>query len=338
MTLIAGEFIAASALREKLAASISNLVALAGLAEKGQIGFLSKYSNSKGAEKLGVTAHPSELMKNKMKELWKTYPESAGLAADRMILAARKEELDSLLVVGSNPITTYPDGQFVHDGFEKLDFLVVADLFETETTAIADVVLPLSSWAEYSGTLVNLEGTMQEFKPALKPVGHSLPAYEIFNRIAAELKSPLYSEAGELDDEIKAIFDMPEDNTLKNDLLEVKFVPEEFDENYPIPLYVIDELHHFGHLTEKSQSLSAFANEAAIEISPALAEKLSVENNTLVRVESEVGKMVLPVKVSELLDNDVALVTRNFSTTPANVLQMRKRRINRVQISRVEEK
>jgi len=338
VTLITGEFIAGSALREKLAGSVSNLAALAGLNEKGQIGFLSKYSNSKGAEKLGIMPHTSDAVKNKMKALWKTFPESSGLAADRMILAARKEELDSLLVIGSNPITTYPDGQFVHEGFEKLDFLVVADLFETETTAIADVVLPLSSWTEYSGTLVNLEGTVQEFKPALKPVGHSLPAYEIFNRIALELKTSLYNETGELEKEIKAIFDIPEDNKWNNNLLEVKHVPEEVNENYPIPLYVVDELHHFGHLTEKSQSLSAFANEATIEISPALGEKFGVEEGTLVRIESEVGKMVLPVKISELLDNDVALVTRNFSTTPANVLQMRKRRIDRVQISRVEEK
>ncbi|PKK82188.1 MAG: NADH dehydrogenase (quinone) subunit G [candidate division Zixibacteria bacterium HGW-Zixibacteria-1] len=338
ITLIVGESISSSAQREKLTASISNLIALAGVAEKGQIGLLSKYSNSKGAEKLGVMPHLSDTIKDKMKTLWKTYPESPGLASDRMILAAKKEELDSLLVIGSNPIITYPDGQFVREGFEKLDFLVVADLFETETTTIADVVLPLSSWAEYNGTLINLEGTVQEFHAGLKPVGHSLPAYEIVSRIAAELKTPLYQEVKELDGEIKALQDIREDLKLGKNLLEVKYVPEEIDNNYPTPLVVIDELHHFGHLTEKSRSLSAFCNEASVEISPAMAEKLGAEAGMLIRVESEVGKAILPVKISELLDNDVALVTRNFSTMPANILQMRKRRIDRVKLSRVEEK
>jgi len=186
---------------------------------------------------------------------------------------------------------------------------------------------------------MNLVGMVQEFQAALKPVGHSQPAYEICNRIASELKSPLYDgKPDQLDEEIKTLFDTPDNNELKDDLLEVKYVPEEVSEEYPLPLYVIDQMHHFGHLTEKSKSLSAFANEAGVEISPALAEKMGVENGALIRIESEVGKMLLPVIVSELLDNEVVLVPRNFSTTPANVLQMRKRRIDRVQLSRVEEK
>jgi len=338
VTMITGEFIASSALREKLSAAAANLAVLTGISDKGQIGFLSKYSNSKGAEKLGLLPHLSESMKIKMKELWQTYPESAGLASDRMIRAAKKEEIDSLLIVGSNPITTYPDGQFVREGFEMLDFLVVADLYETETTAIADVVLPLSSWAEYSGTFMNLEGTVQEFKPALKPVGHSLPAYKIFNRISTELKAPLYENPEDLDREVATLFDMQADNVFKSELREVKYAPEEVSDEYPVPLFVVDELHHSGHLTEKSKSLSAFANEAKIEMSPSMAQKIGAENGTLIRIESEVGKMVLPVQISELIENDAVLIARNYSATPANVLQMRKRRIDRVKISRVEEK
>jgi assimilatory nitrate reductase catalytic subunit len=310
---------------------------MAGIYKKGQIGFLSKYSNSMGAQKLGVMPHLSEKMTDKLKTLWGSYPDSAGLAADRMVLSAKKEDIDSLFVIGSNLLISYPDGQFVREGLEKLDFLVVADTFETETSALADVVLPLSSWTEYEGVLVNLEGTEQPYKAALKPVGHSLPAYAIINKISSELKMPLYDSIADLEKEVSELMNIESETDTRSELHEVHHVKEEKNPDYPLALYVIDELHHFGHMTEKSKSLSAFCSEAFLEMSPLLAEKYGAENGTLIRVESEVGKIVLPVKISEILENDVLLVARNFSATPVNGLQMRKRRVDRVKLTKVEE-
>jgi NADH-quinone oxidoreductase subunit G len=337
ITLIGGEFISSSSSRGLLSAAIRNLALLAGIPGKGQIGFLSRYSNSKGAEKLGAMPFLSERMIGKLKELWGVYPESDGLAADRMILAAKKEDIDSLLVIGSNPIIAYPDGQFVREGFEKLDFLVVADLFETETTAMADVVLPLSSWTEHGGIFVNLERTVQRFEAASRPAGHSLPAYEIISRISSQLKVQLYDSLDKLDEEVSSLLGFEDEPEFRADLLEVRYTGEEANPDYPIPLYVVDELHHFGHLTEKSKSLSSFCSEAFLEMAPSMAEKFKAEGGTLIRVESEVGKVVLPVRISEIIDDGVVLVTRNFSTTPVNGLQMRKRRIDRVKLTRVEE-
>jgi len=98
----------------------------------------------------------------------------------------------------------------------------------------------------------------------------------------------------------------------------------------------VDQVHHYGHWTEKTRSLSAFCNESFVEMSPSMAEKLEVEDGLIVRLESKVGKMNLPVKVSEIIDNDVVTVYRNFTASPVNTLQMRKRRVDRVKITRVE--
>jgi predicted molibdopterin-dependent oxidoreductase YjgC len=68
-----------------------------------------------------------------------------------------------------------------------------------------------------------------------------------------------------------------------------------------------------------------------------LAERLELENGTIVRVESEVGKVILPVRISEHIDSDVVLLSGNFAAMPVNVLQMRKRRIDRVKLTKVEE-
>jgi len=334
--VITGELFTESITRERLSGAIHNLALLTGIYKKGQIGLLSRAANSKGCEKLGVMPHLNEKMTGKLKELWGNYPDVAGLASDRMILSSVKEELDGLFIVGSNPVFNMPDAQFVTEGIEKLDFLVVADLYESETSQMADVVLPLSSWAEYSDRFVNLEGRAQEFGRAVKPRGHSRPAYDIINGIAKELKHPLFEDKAELQKEINTLLNFDSADEIKMNLVEVRFEEDKRDEGFDSPLLVVDQVHHFGHWTEKTRSLPAFCNEAFLEMSPSNAEKLEVEEGEIVRIESKVGKINLPVKISEFIDNDVVLAYRNFTASPVNTLQMRKRRIDRVKISKVE--
>ncbi len=338
ITLIAGELLSTSITRDAITAAIMNLALLCGMAENGQIGFLSKYANSKGAEKLGVMPLLSESLIAELKNLWGGYPEQNGLGADRMILSAKKEEIDALFVMGSDPILCYPDGQFVREGIEKLDFLVVADLFETKTTQMADVVLPLSSISELSGDFVNLEGTIQHFDQAVKPLEQSQPGYAMCNKIASALKEPLFESIEDVQKDIMHLLRREDDPAIQRELREVKTNGEQVSGEYTIPLFVVDQAHHFAHLTERSKSLSAFCSEAQLELSPSLAEKLHAETGTLIRVESEVGKAILPVIISEHIDNEVAVVSRNFSANPVNGLQMRKQRVDYVKLTRVEEK
>ena len=118
--------------------------------------------------------------------------------------------------------------------------------------------------------------------------------------------------------------------------VEVRHTEDKLNPDYVTPFMVVDQLHHYGHWTEKSKSLSAFCNEAFVEISPSFAEKLQVKEGDILRVESEIGKINLPAKISEFVDNEVVLLYRNFSVSPVNQLQMRKRRVDRVKITKVE--
>ena len=337
ITIIGGELIAITPARDAITAAIHNLALLGGIYDKGQVAFLARSANSRGAGRLGLVPFLPENKIAMLKQLWGNYPESEGLAADRMILAAKREEIDSLFVIGVNPLAAYPDGQFIKEGLEKLDFLVVADLFDSNSTEIADVALPLSSWAEYNGHFVNLEGTIQAFEAAMKPVANSLPAFEIINKIAAGMKETIFGTIDQLHRETLDLLETDSVSRRENKLLEVRYAEEPPHPDYPWPLFVFDDLHHFGHLTEKSPSLAAFCNEAYIEISPSLAERLELENGTMVRLESEVGKVILPVRISEHIDSDVVLLSGNFAAMPVNVLQMRKRRIDRVKLTKVEE-
>ena len=64
----------------------------------------------------------------------------------------------ALLVVGSNPAVSMPDGSNVKERLAALDLLVVSDFFLSETAELADIVLPAAQWAEEDGTMTNLEG------------------------------------------------------------------------------------------------------------------------------------------------------------------------------------
>ncbi len=337
VTFIIGELITRSKARETIAAAVANLNLLLGLDNKGQLVALARYANSMGAAALGLLPAPGEAVVRQLTSLWGRFPDCQPHTTDAMLALMKKEELNGFFILGANPMMLYPDRQFVKEGLEKLDFLVVGDLFETETTALADVALPLSSWAEYAGEYVNLEGKVQRTERAIMPVGQSRPGFEIMNMLAEKFGEKLFSSPTAMASEIEALLRLTSAIELPEEFLEVRASGDMADESFPIPLFVVDDLHHSGHLTEKCASLTNFAGEAYVEISADLAARYGLEEGAPVRVESEVGKVIAPVKISEYLDTDVVLVPRNFSATAVNSLLMRKRRLDRVRISKMDE-
>ena len=335
VTFIAGEVCARSMDRDLIAAAVANLNKLFGLEAKGQVALLARYANSKGAEKLGVLPYPSQAVKDKLASYWGGFPDKEATTTDKMLVQMKKEAIDACFIMGANPMMLYPDREFVREGLERLDFLVVADLFETETSEIADVVLPLASWAEHAGSYVNLEGRNQLTEAGIKPRFDSKPGYEILNELAGRMGGPLFDSDDARLVQIGELLELGGDIAWPGSYLEVAPSIEDSSEEFPIPVFLTDDPHHSGYLTEKAPSLVNFAGEAYIEISPELADRLQVAAGDSVRVESEVGKVVLPVKVSTVLDTDVALVPRNFASSAVNAIFMRKRRVDRVKISKV---
>jgi len=108
-------------------------------------------------------------------------PGEGGLTVPAMIEAAAAGKIKALYVVGENIASA---GAHVADALGKLDFLVVQDLFMTETAAKANVVLPSASFAERDGTVTNAERRVQRIRKAIEPVGSSKPDWQIINEIA----------------------------------------------------------------------------------------------------------------------------------------------------------
>lgn len=286
---------------------------------------------------LGAVAAPHANVVKQLKELWGEYPECEPHNTDAMFAAMKKEEIVGMFILGGNPMLLYPDREFVRESLEKVDFLVACDLFETETTEIADVVLPLASWAEYAGDYVNLEGRVQAARQAVRLKHQSRPGYAIMEDLAREFSVELFASVADRDHEVTRVLELDTSTDWPAEYLKVAPSVLENIEEYPVPLFACDDHHHRGHLTEKAESLTNFSPEAYVEVSPKMATKYRLNNGDLVRIESEVGKVIVPARISEHLRNDVVLVPRNFSTTPVTSLLMRKKRIDRVKISRVDE-
>jgi len=337
ISFICGELFSRSIARDNISSAILNINKLFGIEKKGQLTALARYANSRGADKMAVMPNPPKTVVDKLTELWGEFPEGEPQNTDAMLALMRKEEINGCFIMGMNPVMMYPDRQFVSEGMERLDFLVACDMFETETTEIADVVLPMSSWAEYPGSYINQEDRIQKVPAAIKQLHQSKTPLEIVKCVAEKLDAKLFEDDDQLNNEIEQLLALKKKSNLPDEFCEVKYTQEEIEEDFKIPLFIGDDPHHSGYLTQKSNSLINFKSEAYLDMSPDLAQKLGIGDGESVRVESPVGKIIIPTKISDCLDNDVVFIPRNFSTTQVTSLLMRKKRIDRVKITKVDE-
>jgi predicted molibdopterin-dependent oxidoreductase YjgC len=139
-------------------------------------------------------------------------PEGRGLTFIEMIRAASEGRIKAMYIVGQNAVITCPDSGLMERALRRLDFLVVQEIFPTETAQLAHVVLPAASFAEKSGTFVNLERRIQLLRPVLPPPGEARPDWEIFcevgRRLGRRLRRPLrwgYTSAAGIMREIAAL-------------------------------------------------------------------------------------------------------------------------------------
>jgi NADH-quinone oxidoreductase subunit G len=163
---------------------LEKLVSFASTLTGAKLICLGDYSNSRGASEMGL--YPDLLpgyeplaSADKFQQEWGKLPAEKGLSTPEMVEAAKAGKLKALYVVGSNPVGRLGIDPFV---FSK-SFVVVQDMFLTETAAIADVVLPAANAYEKTGTYTNTCGDLQLIKKAGE-VTNTKPDFEMMVRIA----------------------------------------------------------------------------------------------------------------------------------------------------------
>jgi predicted molibdopterin-dependent oxidoreductase YjgC len=193
---------------------LANIKSLAGQLKKVTYYPLVRRSNFQGALDMGmIPTHyagyrPVDAATTaSLSSAWDAIlPGTPGMNASEMMNAAANGKLAALYIMGDDPVGS---DRNLKEPLAKLDFLVVQDIFMTETARIADVVLPAAASAEKTGTFTNLERRLQQLNKAEEPIGESRPDWEIIQDIATRMGGSMrYASSAEILKEIKTVVPM----------------------------------------------------------------------------------------------------------------------------------
>jgi formate dehydrogenase alpha subunit len=280
-----------------------------------------------------------------------------GLTLTEMLDAAYDGKIKAIYVMGENPILSDADANHTEKALKKLEFLVVQDLFLTETARLADVVLPAVSFAEKNGTFTNTERRIQRVRKAIEPVGNSKPDWWIICQLARKMsdKDFDFENPSEIMEEIArltpsyggVIYERLEECGLQwpcptkdhpgTPILHVgrfvcglgKFAPLQYkppaelpDKEYPLVLTTGRNLYHYhtGTMTRKVAGLNTIEPEGVIEINPSDASSLKIKDGDKVKVVSRRGEVITKAKVTEESPPKVVYMTFHFAESAANLL------------------
>ncbi|MEE9324410.1 MAG: formate dehydrogenase subunit alpha [Dehalococcoidia bacterium] len=139
-----------------------------------------------------------EAVRAKFADIWGGEPPGQkGLVVTEMMEEAGAGRLKAMYIVGENPLLSEPDLKHAKETLEKLEFLVVQDIFLHETAEIAHVVLPATSFAEKDGTFTNSERRVQRVRKAIEPIGQSRADWEIICDVARRVCRRLGLDEGQ---------------------------------------------------------------------------------------------------------------------------------------------
>ncbi|MGR2940148.1 formate dehydrogenase subunit alpha [Vibrio vulnificus] len=347
--------------------SIANLQLLCGNIgiEGGGINPLRGQSNVQGACDMGALPNNypgyqkvyNPLVREKFVIEWDAPHLSAepGLTLTEIIDGACRCDVRALYVMGENPVLSDPNQAHVIEGLEALDFLVVQDIFLTETAQYADVVLPSCSFAEKSGHFTNTERRVQRISPAVNPPGEAKEDWRIIQEIANAMGSDWhYRSVADITNEITRV--TPQYAGLKwenitpegvqwpsnknnpagtrimhqtqftrgkgqMEAIPFRYAAELPDEEYPLVLTTgrVLEQFHTGTMTRKTQGLNNLAGPRAM-ISVQDAEALGIGNGDMLKVSTRRGEIEIAAFVTKRMQAGVVFIPFHFVESPVNRL------------------
>jgi len=348
--------------------STSNLALLCGNIGKYAAGVnpLRGQNNVQGACDMGAlptdfpayqkVANPAVI--EKFEKAWGVkLSDKPGLTITEVINAVDKGDIRMLYIMGENPMISDPDSNHVEHALNKCEFLVVQDIFLTETAAFADVVLPATTFAEKDGTFTNTERRVQRIRAAIEPVGQSRPDYEILNDLMARLGyKNNFTTPAEIMDEIASVapsyggvsYERLEGEGLQWPCLNadhpgtpilhtskfsrgekalfkpITYKPsaEQPDGEYPY-IFTTGRIlyqYHTRTMTGRVDGLNAIAGESYVEINPTDAKRLGIECGEKVKVTSRRGEIVVKAKVTDTVEENVLFMPFHFADGAANKL------------------
>lgn len=326
-----------------------NLLLIAALVYllNGRIYLLSELPNEQGLIDMGCAPDmlpggrplAVDTFRNRYGEFFSSeIPSTPGLGLMEMVEAARAGKLKALYVMGENVAFNVPGNRFVEEALSGLEFLVVQDIFLTETAQFAHVVLPSLSWAEKEGSYTNLERRLQHARKAidgLKSSG-SMEDWKILAEIGAMLGAEMkYEDAHDILAEIARVSPLHkgisyEDMDRGDCIWPYRGEPLRHDlsiggitlpdttkimgpgNRNKIYLGVEKPLFHSASQSRNSSALNSILPEPYVRIGRGLADTLSVFAGDYVAVSTSSGTMELRALIDADLTADMVFAANNF--------------------------
>ncbi len=347
--------------------SISNLALLCGNVgiESAGVNPLRGQNNVQGACDMGglpgdlpgyQKVHKPEVIE-KFQNAWgRELSGKVGLTITEMFDSIEKDKIKFLYIMGENPIVSDPDSNHVRHVLEHVDFLVVQDIFLSETAELADVVLPAAAFAEKDGTFTNTERRVQRVRKAVEAPGEAKPDWqilmEIMNLMGYEKQ---YSHPARIMAEVASLtpsyaginYKRLEHGGLQWPVLNEEhpgtrflhkaaiargrglFMPVEHvdsaempDHEYPYILTTGRILYHYHTMTMtgREEGLMTLAPSSFVEINETTANKLGISEGDMIRLTSRRGETHARARVTDGIDEDVVFMPFHYSEGQANYL------------------
>ena len=294
----------------------------------------------------------------RMEDAWgvKDLSTKVGLKVTDMIPKAHSGELKALYIIGENPLVSDPDLNHAEKSLSHLDFLVVQDIFMTETAQLADVVLPSACFAEKEGTFSNTERRVQRVRKAVEPPGEARDDWWITGQIGTRMGYDMtYADSRSIFQEIAAVtpsyaglsYERIEEEGLhwpcptadhpgtpvlhtqqftrgKGLFHAIEWVPaeERIDDEFPLYLTTGRVLYqyHTGTMTMKTEGLNERAPHCFVEISRADAAKFDLQDGSQVTIASRRGHISAELKVSPKAVSGTVFIPFHYAQAAANKL------------------
>lgn len=301
-----------------------------------------------------------EKIRQKFESAWKvSLDPNPGLTVVEIMHGALDQSIRGMYILGENPFISDPNSNKVRKALAALDFLVVQDIFLTETAEFADVILPATSYLEKSGTFTNTDRRVQVGRPVLDPPGEARQDWQIICDIAKQMGTPFeYASPAEVFDEFTALTKSYAGLSHKNlgatgklwpcadpetqDGTQIlfgdafptpsgrgKFVPCHFqvaeelpDREFPFVLNTGRVLEHWhtGSMTRRSHALSSIEPTAFAAMNPADLQRLELAGGDTIRVNSRRGEIELAVRADSTVEEGIVFIPFHFREASANVL------------------
>jgi formate dehydrogenase alpha subunit len=324
LVIVFGSDIKKSAFGIKKSAAMANLAIVTSALSGGAIFPLSDKGNMQGVLDMGV--YPEGLPgyqsyatgKDTFASAWDVKLPAGGLDANGILQEIEAGNIRMLLLAANNPLT-FANSERWHRALQKVEFLVVQDLFPTAVTALADVVLPGCSYAEKEGTFSTLDGTLSTLGKALKPPGECREEGLVFAWLLGRLSGrKVDSDSRKILEEIRKLSGLyPEQEQCRVFTVadaSLKYQPVTcHDKIAGAQLLCGNARNRFGTTTSRVNALKEIAPEAFIHISYGDAQQAGVVDGDQLRLTSPIGTTVGPAKISPMLPRGLFFAPSDYS-------------------------